>query len=134
MASYNYGYNPSSTGNFSGFSVNPWLQAMQQIPSNFNQIQQGMYDKNPNLAMDSFLRMNRTSNTTEDMLRRMLPSIEHQWTQGQIDAYKNGVGTMKPFSQHLGEYNWDRELARYAPEFRREQPSAFQRPVRTVSF
>ncbi len=133
MANYNYGYGGQGQG-FSGFSVNPWVQAMQQIPQNFNQFQQGMYNQNPNLAMDSFMRTIRTSNTNEDLMKRMLPSLNNQWVQQQMTDAQNGTGTLKPFSSMLSEYNWDKEMARYAPEFRRESASMFQRPVRTVSF
>lgn len=132
MANYNYGY--GGGGNFAGFSTNPWLQAMRNIPQSFQPFAQGMYNSNPGLAMDSFMRTIRTSNTNEDLMRRMLPSIQQQWVQQQMDDAQKGTGTLRPFSDMLGNYNWNRELARYAPEFRREQPSMFQRPVRTVTF
>lgn len=133
MANYNYGYG-GGVGNFSGFSTNPWMNAMRAIPQNFNQFQQGMYNSDPSLAMDSFLRTIRTSNTNEDLMRRMLPSIKQQWVQQQMLDAQNGTGTLRPFSSMLQNYDWDREMARYAPEFRRESASVFQRPVRTVSF
>jgi hypothetical protein len=131
VANYNYGY--GNTGNFSGFSVNPWIQAMTR-PDRFMDFENGMYNSDPNLALDTFLRSIRTSNTNEDMIRRMLPSIKNQWVQQQMVDARNGLGTLRPFSDFLGTYNWDRELARYAPDVRRESPSMFTRPVRTVTF
>ena len=130
----NYNYGGGGRGNFSGFSVNPWINAMQAIPQNFNAFQQGMHNSDPNLAMDSFLRTIRTSNTNEDLMKRMLPSLNNQWVQQQMRDAQNGTGQLRPFSSMLTNYNWDKELARYAPEFRREAPSMFQRPVRTIAF
>lgn len=129
MANYNYG-----GGSFSGFSTSPWIQAMQQIAPQFQQFQQGMYNSDPNLAMTSFLDTIRTSNTNEDMMRRMLPMIQKRWIEQQMKDAQGGFGQLRPFSSMLGSTNWDRELARYAPNYRNESPSMFNRPVRTVTF
>jgi hypothetical protein len=129
MANYNYG-----GGSFSGFSTTPWSNAMSAIAPQFNPFQQGMYNSDPALAMEHFIRTVMPSNINEDLMRRMLPNIQRQWVQQQMQDASNGLGTLRPFSSMLTNHNWDRELARLSPDVRRESSSLFQRPVRTITF
>lgn len=123
----NYAYNTQGgTSGFAGLNTSPWHSMLQ----NLNMFQQGLYNGNPDAAMQQFIDLSKPSNTQEDTLRRMLSSIQNQWTNSQIMNPQSS----QSFADYLGGYDFNQAFARLGPSQRHENSNSFNRPVRTVTF
>jgi hypothetical protein len=122
----NYAYNSANSGGFSGLNLDAWLRSIAGL----NTFQQGMFDTNPDAAMQQFIDTSKPSNTNEDTLRRMLKSMQDQWLNSQILHPTQSTS----FTDFMSKYDYNQNMARLGPDQRHENPSAFNRPVRTVTF
>jgi hypothetical protein len=120
-----YAYN----GQSSPFNMGPFAQAMAGNAP----FTTGFYNDNPDLAWEDLIRRARPSNSATDMLRRMFGSVRDQWTNQQWNEQVN-MQPMTSFTDYVKNYNFNKEFARSSPNIRRENPSYFNRPVRTISF
>lgn len=121
----NYAYRGSSQP----FNMQPFTQAMAGNP----QFTAGWYNDNPDLAWEELIRRSRPSLTATDLLRRMFNSVRDQWTNQQWNDQANGR-PMTSFTDYISNYNFAREFANTTPSVRRENPTNFIRPVRTITF
>ena len=119
----NYAYGQNSQP----FNLHPFTQQLAGL----NQFQTGAYNSNPDLALETFIRSINPSLTQTDTLRRMFTSLQNQWQSQQIN---NMSQSPQSFLDFLSKYNYGKEMASLDPSSRRENPQAFMRPVRTVTF
>lgn len=120
-----YAYNGSSQP----FNMRPFSQAMAGNAP----FTTGWFNDNPDLAWEEMIKRNRPSLTATDLLRRMFGSVRDQWTNQQYQEQVGGQ-PMTSFTDFINKYNFGREFANTSPRVRRENPSYFNRPVRTITF
>lgn len=121
----NYAYSQPSS---QPFNVSPFTQQMAGL----SPVQQGYFNFDPNVAYEQFIRSINPSMTQTDMLRRMFSSLQDQFNAKT--AMNFGQGTPQTFTDFLSKYNFGHEFANQTPQTRKENPQAFTRPVRVVTF
>lgn len=110
-------------------NTNPWMQTLQ----NYSVADVSEMNWEPYRGLEMFLQAARPSQSHGATARSMLEMMQQGWNTQTFQNQQKGIQG-PDWVNYLKDYDWDREFARLIPQSRREQPSKFMRPVRTITF
>ncbi len=119
------------------FSGRSPFYRVPKVAANFQQnltpFTQSYFTDNPTVGYDRFMQLLGPSTAQEETMRALYNRIFNQFRGFQAQTFGNSRPTnwMDYLSKNV---DWNKEFARLGPNDRRENPSAFNRPTRTLSF
>jgi hypothetical protein len=94
-----------------------------RLQSTTTPFQSMFYNQNPDIGYQRFLDQFQFGTSQQQTMQSLYDQVFRQWTANQAQ----GFGRTKPI-------NWLHQLARLSPQQRHEDPTAFMRPARVISF
>lgn len=116
---------PSTSG------VSPWMSYYRDRYAALPELSKLAFGFEPQVGYENLLGSLNASNAQEEAMRRLYSTF---WNRYNVFAASSPEGSNTSWGDWLGNQDFDRELARYSPQFRGENSFRFDRPARYIAF